>query len=50
MSKSRFLVGLDIGSANIRAVIAEQVAEDALLRVVGVGEATSLGVRRVAQA
>lgn len=46
MSKSRFLVGLDIGSANIRAVIAEQVAEDALLRVVGVGEAVSLGVRR----
>lgn len=46
MSKSRFLVGLDIGSANIRAVIAEQVAEDALLRVVGVGETLSLGVRR----
>lgn len=46
MSKSRFLVGLDIGSANIRAVIAEEVAEDTLLRVVGVGETPSMGVRR----
>ena len=46
MSKSRFLVGLDIGSANIRAVIAEEGGEDALLRVIGVGETPSLGVRR----
>ena len=46
MSKSRFFVGLDIGSANIRAVIAEETSEDALLRVVGVGETPSMGVRR----
>jgi Ethanolamine utilization protein EutJ (predicted chaperonin) len=31
MSKSRLLVGLDIGSANIRVVIAEEASEDALV-------------------
>lgn len=46
MSKSRLLVGLDIGSANIRVVIAEEVSEEALLRVIGVGETQSMGVRR----
>lgn len=46
MSKGRLFVGLDIGSANIRVVVAEEAFEDTLLRVIGVGETPSMGVRR----
>ncbi len=47
MPKSHLFVGLDIGSANIRVVIAEEgIGGDALLRVIGVGETPSMGVRR----
>jgi cell division protein FtsA len=46
MAKSRYHVGLDIGSSNVRAVIAQELAADELLRVVGVGMASSVGIRR----
>jgi cell division protein FtsA len=49
MSKSNrgnFLVGLDIGSSSIRTVIAQEVAGEDLLRVVGVGSVPALGIRR----
>lgn len=46
MSRSNYYVGLDIGSANIRAVIAEEISEDEPLRVIGIGETLSEGIRR----
>lgn len=46
MSKSHYHVGLDIGSANIRVVIAQELPEEELLRVVGVGVVPSEGIRR----
>lgn len=46
MARSSYYVGLDIGSATIRAVIAEEVSTDEPLRVIGVGEAPSEGIRR----
>lgn len=46
MSRGRYFVGLDIGSAEIRAVIAQEVSLDEPLRVIGVGEAPSFGMRR----
>ena len=46
MSKGHLYVGLDIGSAEIRAVIAEEISTEEPLRVIGVGVAPSLGMRR----
>ncbi len=46
MAKGHYHIGLDIGSANTRAVIAQEIADDELLRVVGVGTAPSSGMRR----
>ena len=46
MAKGRFFVGLDIGSSNIRVVITEDAVDGAPLRVIGVGETLSMGVRR----
>jgi len=46
MSRSNYYVGLDIGSANIRAVIAEEISPDEPLRVIGIGETPSEGIRR----
>jgi len=46
MSRGRYFVGLDIGSAEIRAVIAQEVSSDEPLRVLGVGETPSFGIRR----
>lgn len=46
MSRSNYYVGLDIGSANIRAVIAEEISSDEPLRVVGIGMASSEDIRR----
>lgn len=45
MSRGYF-VGLDIGSAEIRAVIAHEVSSDEPLRVVGMGRTPSSGMRR----
>jgi cell division protein FtsA len=46
MSRSSYYVGLDIGSANIRAVIVEELSAEEPLRVIGIGEAPSEGIRR----
>ncbi len=46
MSKGHYYIGLDIGSSNIRAVIAQELSTDEPLRVVGTGVAPSEGIRR----
>ena len=46
MAKGHYYVGLDVGSANIRAVIAQALSGEDLLRVVGVGTVPSVGIRR----
>lgn len=46
MSKGHFYVGLDIGSAEVRAVIAQEISSEEPLRVIGVGAAPSFGMRR----
>jgi cell division protein FtsA len=46
MSKSNIIVGLDIGSANIRSIIAENFASGEFPRIIGVGTAASTGTRR----
>lgn len=44
--RGHYIVGLDIGSASIKTVIVQEVPEESLLRVVGVGVAPALGIRR----
>ncbi len=44
--RGHYIVGLDIGSASIKTIIAQEVPEESLLRVVGVGSAPSAGIRR----
>jgi cell division protein FtsA len=46
MSKESVVVGIDIGSSNIRSVIAQQVRDEQFPRIIGVGSATSFGIRR----
>lgn len=46
MSKARYYVGLDIGSSNIRVVIAQELSHDEPLRVIGTGVVLSEGIRR----
>lgn len=46
MAKGRYFIGLDIGSAVVRSVVAQEISGETALRVVGVGEAPSFGVRR----
>jgi len=46
MSKGEIVVGIDIGSANVRTVIAQAFPEEDLPRVIGVGVALSAGLRR----
>lgn len=46
MSKKEIIVGLDIGSSNVRTVIAQIIPAEENLRVIGVGTAPSFGVRR----
>lgn len=46
MSKGHYYVGLDIGSAEIRAVIAQEISAADSLRVVGMGRTPSSGMRR----
>lgn len=46
MSRGHYCVGLDIGSAEIRAVIAQEISRDDPLRVVGMGRTPSFGMRR----
>ena len=46
MARGHFYVGLDIGSSEIRAVIAQEISLEEPLRVIGVGTAPSLGMRK----
>lgn len=46
MAKGHYSVGLDIGSATIRAVIAQEMPDEEPLRVIGIGTAPSEGIRR----
>lgn len=46
MSKEAHYAAIDIGSSEVRAVIARQVLGEDILRVVGVGTTPSLGIRK----
>lgn len=46
MAKGSVIVGLDIGSSNIRAVVAQNFPEEDVPRIVGVGTAVSAGMRK----
>lgn len=46
MAKGHYYVGLDIGTSDIRAVIAQEISDAEPLRVVGVGVVPSMGIRR----
>lgn len=46
MGKSNIIVGIDIGSSNVRTVIAEDLSDMELPRVIGVGTAPSSGMRK----
>ena len=46
MTKSNIIIGLDIGSSHIRAVIVQDFSEEETLRVVGAGTVASAGIRR----
>lgn len=46
MSKGDIAIGLDVGSSNVRAVILQKFEEEEKPRVMGVGMAPSLGMRR----
>lgn len=46
MSKEQYIVGLDVGTASIRAVQAKVNPEDGALSVIGASEVPSLGMRK----
>jgi len=46
MSKGEIVVGIDIGSSQVRTVIAQAFPEEELPRVIGVGIAVSSGLRK----
>jgi len=47
MSRQKIIVGLDIGSANIRAAVAQSGRdENSPFQILGVGQTSSLGIRR----
>jgi len=46
MAKGNIIIGLDIGSSNIRAVIAQDFSEEEAPRVIGAGIVASAGIRR----
>ncbi len=46
MTKEKTVVGLDIGTANIRVVVAERGTEEEGPRVIGFGKAPSAGIRK----
>jgi cell division protein FtsA len=46
MSKGDIIVGIDIGSSQVRTVIAQVFPEEEMPRVVGVGAASSAGIRK----
>jgi len=46
MSKENIIASLDVGSSNIYTVIAQDMPEEEVPRIIGVGAAPSFGVRR----
>jgi cell division protein FtsA len=46
MSKKGLVCGVDIGSSNIRTVIAQLISEEERPRIIGVGISPSMGVRK----
>ncbi len=46
MAKNNIITGIDIGSSNIRTLVAHQIRGEENLRIVGVGVVTSAGIRR----
>lgn len=46
MAKSDIIVGIDVGSANVRTIIVQVFPEEELPRVVGVGVSVSAGIRK----
>ena len=46
MSKDNIIVGIDVGSANIRTVIAQSFSDVEIPRIIGVGTVPSSGIRR----
>jgi len=46
MSKSDIIVGIDVGSSNVRTVIVQNFPEEEVPRIIGVGVAPSQGLRR----
>src|SRR4030042_6611527 len=46
MSKGTTIIGLDSGSSNVRVVILQKFEEEEKPRVMGVGTASSFGIRR----
>ena len=46
MSKNNLIVGLDVGSANIRSIITENLSNEEFPRVIGVGTAAYTGTRK----
>jgi len=47
MARQKIIVGIDVGSSNIRVAVAQQGREEGqLFQILGVGEAKALGMRR----
>jgi len=46
MSRNDIIVGVDIGSSNVRTVIAQIFPEEEMPRIIGVGIAESVGIRK----
>lgn len=46
MSKENIIVGIDIGSSNVKTVIAQSFSDVEVPRIIGVGIVPSSGIRR----
>jgi len=46
MSKGDIIIGVDVGSSNVRTVIAQIFPEEEVPRIIGVGVASSAGIRK----
>jgi cell division protein FtsA len=46
MAKEQIIVGLDVGTCNIRTVVAKHRADQSKPQIIGIGQATSFGLRR----
>jgi len=46
MSKKNIIVGIDVGSSNVRCIIVQAFSDVEIPRIIGVGEVPSSGIRR----